>query len=96
MLELSILFSTLLCGLLGGWCIYWSKRGDERRALWGRCAFMCVLLALGGIALVAVLMRSAGLPPLGLVSGLLVVGMLWEGTPQPSPAQSYDETTSAI
>jgi hypothetical protein len=91
-LELSILSSTILCALVGGWCIYWSKHTEERPARWGRCGFIGVLLALGALALVAALARSGGLPPLGLVAGLLVVGMLWEGTPEPAPVQSYDET----
>lgn len=91
-LELSILAATVACAVVGGCCIYWAKAdADSRRARWGRGLFVLTLLALGSTALVAVMTRSTGLPPLGLVSGLLVVGMLWEGSPQPA-APYYDET----
>ena len=94
-LELSILFATIGCALAGAWTIYWSKsQPDSARAVWGRCLFLLVLLALGATGLVAATTRCAGLPALGLVSGLLVVGMLWEGTPEPT--RTYDEGPGTI
>jgi hypothetical protein len=90
-LELSVLVATLLCAGLGAWSIYWAKsEATDRRSIWGHSLFVLTLLALGATGLVAALCRSAGLPPLGLVAGLLVVGMLWDGSPHVSARHSPD------
>ncbi len=77
--ELSVLIITLVGLLLGSGCIYWVKvRPCARRAWWGRRLFVLTLLLLGAAALVAAVTHADGLAPLGLLSGLLIVGMLWE------------------
>ena len=48
-------------------------------------AFVMSLLILGGFAFVAALLHAEGIAPLGLLSGLLIVGMLWE-----SPAAAME------
>ena len=79
LVEVSVLIATFLGLLLGGYCIYWVKvRPSDRQAWWGRHLFVATLLVLGGTALIAALMRADGLAPLGLLSVLLTVGMLWE------------------
>lgn len=79
LVEWIVLLATLSGLLLGTWSIYWVRvRPCVRRALWGRRLFVAALLILGGFALVAAFMRANGLAPLGLLSGLLIVGMLWE------------------
>ena len=86
--ELSVLVATVVGLLLGSCCIYWVKvRPSARHALWGRRLFVVTLLKLGAMALLAALMRADGLPPLGVLSGLLIVGMLWES---PAPAMQDD------
>ena len=84
LVELAVLCATL-AGLLVGICsIYWVRvRPCPRRACWGRRLFVVTLLSLGGMAFFAAVMHADGLAPLGLLSGLLIVGMLWEG---PVPA----------
>jgi hypothetical protein len=78
-LELSLVASTLVILLLGGYSISLARTEDNPvRAWWGRCLFIVVLLALGGTGLVAAVMQAEGLAPLGLLAGLLVVAMLWE------------------
>ena len=90
LVELAVLVTTLVGLLLGSCCIYWVKvHPSPRQALWGRRLFVVTLLALGGMSLVAALMRADGLAPLGLLSGLLIVGMLWES---PMPATVHDES----
>jgi hypothetical protein len=90
LVELSVLIATLIGLLVGGFCIYWVKvRPSARQAWWGRRLFVVTLLILGGMALVAALVRADGLAPLGLLSGLLVVGMLWES---PAPAMQDEPT----
>lgn len=79
LVELSVLIATLVGLLLGGCGIYWVKvRPCPRRAWWGGWLFVVTLLFLGAAGLVAALMRADGLAPLGLLSGLLIVGMLWD------------------
>ncbi len=77
--ELAVLLATLT-GLLSGSCsIYWVKvKPTSRHARWGRRLFILTLLALGTVALAAAIVRADGLAPLGLLSGMLIVGMLWE------------------
>jgi hypothetical protein len=77
--EFSLLAMTLIGLFLGSCCIYWvNLRPSARRARWGRGLFVVSLLTLGGAVLLAALTRNEGLAPLGLLSGLLIVGMLWE------------------
>jgi hypothetical protein len=88
LVELTVLVATLAGLLLGVCCIYWVKvHPSARRAQWGRRLFVVTLLSLGGVALFAAIVRADGLAPLGLLSGLLIVGMLWEG---PVPALQDD------
>jgi hypothetical protein len=85
-IEFAVLLATLVGLLLGSWCIYWVKvKPTARRAMLGRRLFIVTLLSLGIVALIAAILRADGLAPLGLLSGLLTVGMLWEG-PVATPA----------
>ena len=82
--ELSVFLATLIGMLLGGCCIYWVRvRPSARHALWGRRLFIATLLGMGAVAFFAAVMHADGLAPLGLLSGLLTVCMLWES---PAPA----------
>jgi hypothetical protein len=79
LVELIVLSGTLLGLVAGGFAIYWARvRPTAMRARWGRRLFVVTLLCLGGVALFAAFARADGLAPLGLVSGLLTVGMVWE------------------
>ena len=79
LVELLVLIATCLGLILGGFCIYWARvRPCPRRGRWGCRLFVATLLGLGAVALFAAFMRADGLAPLGLLSGLLTVGMLWE------------------
>jgi hypothetical protein len=71
---------TLGLGLiLGLWGICWARLGPSSwRARWGKCLFLVTFLTLGAATFVAALNRLDGLAPLGILSGLLVVGMVWE------------------
>jgi hypothetical protein len=70
--------------LLGLWGICWARLSPRARlARWGQCLFILTFLALGAATFAAALYRLDGLAPLGLLSGLLVVGMVWDG---PRPA----------
>jgi hypothetical protein len=90
LVELTVLIATLVGFLMGVCCIYWVKvRPSARRALWGRRLFVVTLLSLGGMALFAALVHADGLAPLGLLSGMLTVGMLWESS---APAIQDDTT----
>lgn len=87
LVEWIVLLATLTGLTLGAWAIYWARVGPSaRRARWGRRLFVMALLMLGSFALLAALMQAGGLVPLGLLSGLLIVGMLWEG-----PAAALDQ-----
>jgi hypothetical protein len=75
-----VLVGTLVGLGLGSCSIYWVKANPSaRQARWGRRLFIVTLIALGGVAFFAAIMHADGLAPLGLSSGLLTVGMLWEG-----------------
>ena len=88
LVELTVLIATLAGLLMGGCCIYWVKaHPSARHARWGRRLFVVTLLCLGGVALFAAIVHADGLAPLGLLSGMLIVGMLWEG---PVPALQDD------
>jgi hypothetical protein len=84
---------TLGLGLfLGLWGILWARLSPTARAArWGKCLFVVTFLALGAATFLAALNRLDGLAPLGLLSGLLVVGMVWDG-PRPAarPLPVYD------
>ena len=77
---------TLGFGLfLGLWGIFWTRLSPcPRGARWGRRLFVINFLVLGVATYLAALYRLDGLAPLGLLSGLLVVGMVWDG---PRPAR---------
>jgi hypothetical protein len=79
-LELGVLVLTLVSALVGVVGIYWSRSEPSSwRCRGGHALFVLNLLALGGAGLVAAALRTQGLPAVGLVSGLLIVGMAWEG-----------------
>jgi hypothetical protein len=84
LVELMVLIATLAGLTSGGCCIYFVKMWPRtRHARWGQRLFVVTLLSLGGMALFAAIVHADGLTPLGLLSGLLIVGMLWEGSPAP-------------
>ena len=86
--ELLVLLLTLVSLLLGGISICWARGEDGRiRTRWGRRLFVITLLLLGAVGSFAATLRSGGLPPLGILAGLLIVAMLWEG-PKPHLEQS--------
>jgi hypothetical protein len=77
--ELCVWCLTILGLLLGAWSIYWVRTElSPLRVLWGRRIFVATMLKLGGTGFVAILERAGSLAPLGIVSVLLVVAMLWE------------------
>lgn len=79
LVELCVLIATFAGLCIGGFCIYWAKvRPCPRRERWGCRLFVATLLGLGAVAIFAAFMHADGLAPLGLLSGLLTVGMLWE------------------
>ena len=79
MTELMLLIVSLIGLGCGVWCIYWVKMIPcVRRARLGRWLFVLTLLTLGATALVAAVVHADSLAPLGLLSGFLVIGMLWE------------------
>ena len=81
----SVLVLTLVNAVVGGLSIYWARAEPQSWRCRGGCIlFVLNLLALGIGGLIAASMRAQGLPPLGLVAGLLIVGMMWEG---PSASQ---------
>lgn len=83
-INLVLLFLSLTIVILAAISIGWA-RGDanDRSTRIGRWLFTLSLLALGGIAILAALLRSDALAPMGLLSGLLLVGMFWE-SPEPN------------
>jgi hypothetical protein len=83
-LEFGVLILTLVNAAIGGWSIYWARAEPRSwRCRGGQLMFVLNLIAVGAAGLVAASARAQGLPPLGLVAGLLIVGMMWEG---PAPA----------
>mgnify|MGYP001455842058 CR=1 FL=1 len=81
LVELVVLLAMLVGAVLGSWCIYWVKvPSTAKRAKWGKRLFVVTLLSLGAIALLAAISQADGLAPLGLLSGFLLVGMLWDGS----------------
>jgi hypothetical protein len=90
-LEVFLLIVALLGLSMGSCCIYWvNVRPSARQAWWGRRLFVVALLILGGAALLAAFTHAEGLAPLSLLSGLLIVGMLWENP----AAVATDDSTS--
>ena len=83
-LEFALLILTVVTAAVGGWSIYWARAEQVGwRGRGARILFVLNLFALGATGLVAAFTRAQGLPPLGLVAGLLIVAMMWEG---PAPA----------
>jgi hypothetical protein len=79
LLDLAVLVLTFLNAAIGAWSLHWAR---SEPTCW-RCRSGCILFAvnllvLGITGIVAALTRAQGLPPLGLVAGLLIVGMMWE------------------
>ena len=88
LVEFMVLIATLLGLTMGVCCIYWVKvRPSARHAWWGCRLFIVTLLSLGAVAFFAAIVHADGLAPLGLLSGFLTVGMLWES---PTPAVQDD------
>lgn len=89
MATINLLLTMLALGNvgLGSWGICWA-RGDHasERTRWGRLLVWCSLILFGTGALVAALLRSDALAPLGLLAGLLVVAATWESRPENGPA----------
>lgn len=79
MLELALTVLTLITALVGAWSIYWARTESPCwRSRGGRILFVVNLLTIGVTGVVAAFTRAQGLPPLGLLAGLLIIGMLWE------------------
>jgi hypothetical protein len=78
-LEVSFLGLALMGLGLGGWSICWARAHPHaERAWWGRRLFVLNLVSLGVTGLAAAFAHADGLVSLGLLTGLLLVGMLWE------------------
>lgn len=79
-LELILLLTTVSGFFVGALSVCWARTHSRHpRGLWGRRLFVGNLLALGAIGLLAALYQADGLAPLGLVAGILIIAMLWEG-----------------
>ncbi|MFO0965064.1 MAG: hypothetical protein U0793_05685 [Gemmataceae bacterium] len=61
---------------------------DQKKTVVGRWLFTGSLVLLGLSAIVAALTRADALAPMGLLSVLLVVGMLWES---PAPVRRSEQ-----
>ncbi len=85
--DLGVLAMTVFIAAVGGVSIHWARAdAGSRRARGGRVLFVLTLLGIGAIASAAAFARAQGLPPLGIVAGLLIVGMTWESpTPRRVP-----------
>lgn len=82
--NLLLLLLSLGVILIGAWSIALARAEvDPGKTRLGRWLFTFSLLMLGGIAILAALIRADALAPLGILSGLLIVGMLWE-SPEPT------------
>ncbi len=87
-LEIWVRVLTILGVALGIWSIFWTRTaGPQGRVTWGRWLSVATLLGLGITGLVAAQARAKGLAPLGLISGWLLVGMVWESS---FPSWSHD------
>lgn len=94
-IELCLASLTVGFLLLGGFSITLARaEANQAHARWGRSLFLVVLLALGVTGLIGAFMRAEGLAPLGLLAGLLVVAMLWEGPARPFPQARVGEENS--
>lgn len=90
--DILVVLAILVGLFLGVGSIYWVKaRPCVNRARWGRRLFVGTIVCLGVVAIVAAFMHAIGLAPLGLLSGLLIVGMLWE-----TPAETVEPTASKL
>ena len=74
------LFGLMALGLvLGSWGIAWARMSRlQKRISWGQTLFVGTLVGLGATGLVAAFHRADGLAPLGLLSGFLLIAMVWE------------------
>ena len=89
-LEFGVLILTLACAAVGAWSIWWARAEPQSwRCRGGQVLFVVNLIGVGAAGLVAASARAQGLPALGLVAGLLIVGMMWEG-----PAPEVRRTAS--
>lgn len=64
--------------VLGISCLFLVHCSCRKLSRIGRRLFMASLVALGAGGMIAAMIYSDGLAPLGLLAGLLVVAMLWE------------------
>lgn len=77
--ELWIYAITLVGLVLGAWGIIWARCSKDQGRTWlGRGIVVITFIAVGSLGLVAALYRTNGVIFLGLVTGFLLVGMLWE------------------
>jgi hypothetical protein len=73
----------VLCLLLGSSCLFLVHCRCHRLARCGRWLFLAVLLGLSAAGVFAAHHRTDAVPALGLLTGFLVVAMLWEpSTPE--------------
>lgn len=81
--NLFLLLFTLCVVVIAAASIGWARGAAHRRTtIIARWLFTVSLVVLGLVAIVAALARADALAPMGLLSVLLVVGMVWE-TPTP-------------
>jgi thiamine pyrophosphate-dependent acetolactate synthase large subunit-like protein len=96
-LEKALLALTIVGLVLGAWGIVWVRTSRASgRVSWGRRLFVGTLVVLGAASGVAAFHQADGLIPLGLSSGFLVVGMLWEAPaviPRELDASAQPENT---
>ncbi|MCS7047058.1 MAG: hypothetical protein NZO58_11940 [Gemmataceae bacterium] len=75
----------LLAGAVGIW---WTRaHHSPLRSRLGRCLFVVSLLTLGATVGLAAVEQALCLPPLGILSVFLTVGMLWD-----APAAPWQQT----
>ncbi len=86
-IEACLFLLTISAVLIGSWAIFWARNlSDATRRSWGRWVFVATLCVLGMGGLTAAWHKADGLVPLGLASGFLVIGMLWESPVENSSA----------
>lgn len=94
MVEIALLTCAILGGVLGSLAIYWARQEYcQKRVCVGQVLFIGILFCNGLGILVGVYCHAYFLAPLGLSSGLLLVGMLWEA-PKYLPEQHQDLLSS--
>lgn len=81
--RLALLAFFVVCLLAGGSCLFLVHCRCTRLARCGRWLFIGVLFGLGGVGVIAAHHRTDAMPALGLLTGFLIVAMLWEpATPE--------------